>query len=114
MGLRNIGGIYDMAQIGACEALEPRSALALTAPIAGTVSIVMPALEVIWKARHSCWRPNILEMPGGCARFQCSAGKDACLTDTKAVPIGFENLFETLPVRMRCAEQSTKRRLQRR
>ncbi len=102
-----------MAQVGACEIFEPRSALAAAASVAGAVSIVITSFDVIRKARCSCSRSDILEMPGRRASFQSRAGKHARLANTAALPIGIENLVEALPIRVRRAKKRPERGFQR-
>jgi hypothetical protein len=107
MRLRDICGVHDFTQIGTCEILKARSALAPAATITSTVSIVIVvvALDVIGKTRRSRPRSYIFEMSGRRATFQRRPGKRTGLMDAPALPVSFEYLVEALPIRMRCTEQ---------
>jgi hypothetical protein len=107
MRLRDICGVHNVTQIGTCEVLEARSALAPAAAIACTVStiIVVAALDVIGKTRRSRPRSHIFEMSGRRPTFQCKPGERTGLMDAPALPESFEYLVEALPIRMRCTEQ---------
>src|SRR5262249_45350041 len=104
MRLCNICGINDMAQVGAGEALDARSALALATTITGSASLVMTALDVIGKARRSDPGSNTLEVAVVRAALHRGSREGARLTDPMALPESIENLVEALPIRMRRAE----------
>src|SRR5262249_46485914 len=103
VGLRDIGHVHDMTQVSARKVLEPGRALTLAASVSCLVSNVMTSFGMIGKARCSCRRSSILEMPTRCAPFKCRAGEHARLMNVTTKPIGVENLVETLPVRVRGA-----------
>ena len=107
MRLRDICGVHNVKQVGTCEVLEARSALAPAAAITSTVStiIVVAALDVIGKTRRSRPRSHIFEMSGRRATFQRRPGERTGLMDAPALPESFEYLVEALPIRMRCTEQ---------
>jgi hypothetical protein len=115
MRLRDISGVHNVTQIGTCEVLEARSALALAAAITSTASIVIvvAALDVIGKTPRSRPRPCIFDMSGRRATFQRRPGERTGLMDAPALPESFEYLVEALPIRMRCTEQRAKRRFKR-
>src|SRR5262249_2982822 len=101
-----------MTQVSACEVLEARRALTPATAIACAISSVMTSFGMIGKARCSCRRSSILEVPTRRAPFKCRAGKHARLMNVTTKPIGIENLVETLPVRVRCAQQRAECRFQ--
>src|SRR5262249_48513383 len=109
---RDIGCVYDMAQIGLCDIFETRRSFVPPAPIAGMISRVVAALGMVGKARRPRTWSDILQMPGGCAALQRTSCKHARLPDTATLPISVENLVETLPIRMGRAEQRAQSRLE--
>src|SRR6478609_6804520 len=87
MRLRDISGVHNVTQIGTCEVLEARSALALAAAITSTASIVIVvALDVIGKTPRSRPRPCIFDMSGRRATFQRRPGERTGLMDAPALP----------------------------
>jgi hypothetical protein len=70
MCLRDIGGIDDVAQIGAGQILEARRAFAFAAAVVGVIAIVIAPLDMIWKARRSRARAHVLELARRHAVFQ--------------------------------------------
>jgi hypothetical protein len=116
MRLRDICGVRDVTQVGTCEVLEARSALAPASAITSTVStiIVVAALDVVGKTRRSRPRSYIFEMSGRRTTFKGRPGERTGLMDAPALPESFEYLIEALPIGMRCTEQRAKRRFERR
>ena len=115
MRLRDVGGIDDVAQIGAGEVLEARGAFALAAAVAGGIAVLVAPLDVVGQARRAAARADIFE------RARAARGLPSAVPASvrawrrpRPQPIGVEDLVEALPVGMGRAEQRAQRRLERR
>ena len=65
MRLRDIGGIDDVAQIGARQVLVARGALAFAAAVAGEVALLVAALDMVGHPGLAATRADILERARG-------------------------------------------------
>src|ERR1700731_2892551 len=111
LGLRDVIGIDDVANVDGGEIFKARGAFAFPAAIAGAVTVAVP-FAMTRKARRSHRGTGLRETPRPHATFRRRARLRPGLTKTTTQPEGVEDFVEALPVRMGRAEERPQCRLQ--
>src|SRR6516165_10758462 len=106
MHLRYVVWIGDMAEIDTHQVFRARGTLAPCLTICHHLAVTFAAtFDMVRLTKQTLRSCRVREPPHGCLASCRDAGQCPKLPDAVAEPISIENVVESLPIEMGCAEQ---------